>query len=364
MKIKRKSSESGFTLVELLISISLLGIITLIVSSLFIDSFKQSSKFAVQNSVYEDARFIMDQLVDEIRSSRIDYDEYYNQKVVLANPALFSGESNLKTYGQNFGFYYSSFFNPGTDGQLGYDCNNGQRNGKNCTPIRGTLDRATGQNPFMGKPSAGANGGNIDIESAFCLNCGLNVGTGLSELYLISPDSHQKTIITRERIGGNNATPIYALSRVRISGVDTNSDGRIDAFSCADGYSCGASNACVSADGVPAGLPRKDDDLNPPDQRFNEACDNRDNGFSHDFVPVSPLRIDVTDLKFDINPVEDPAYAFGESTAQRQPTVTITMTVRPNPEVMTTQASFEPFTLLRTVTAGTGAPIVAPLRVN
>lgn len=329
-----KIKGHGFTLIELLIAIGILAIIVTITSSLFIDSYKNSKRYALQNSVYEDARFIMNQLANEISNNRIDYDEYYNQLVL----------GNAPTYGQNFGKYYARFFNPGSDNALGYDCNDGTRNGLNCTVIRTTLDTQTGQNPYSGNPA----GDNPVTANAFNVGAAATTYTG-NELYLISADSLTKTMYARERIGGTNAEPIWALSKVKMTGRDAlNSDGIIDSFSCAEGFECG-SNGTTCDEATAAGKPSKNDDLNPSNESFTNTCDNAENGFAHDFVPVSPLRVDVMSVQFQIAPVEDPHYAFAELAVQQQPHVTISMTVRPNPALVQDAKAFTPFTISRTV---------------
>ncbi len=345
---------------------------------MFIDSFKNSRRFALQNSVYEDAGFIMNQLADQIQNSYIDYDEYYNQNVVV--PGVIPRTNHAPTYGQNFGMYYSAFFNPGNDkanpadaeGRLGYSCNNGARNkppryvdelgvAKECIPIRDSLDRQTGQNPYTGKPGMNAASANAFCNGGLCNTLAMTV----NELYLISPDAKQKTIFARERIGGNALANqgIWALSKVQLSGSDETGDGIIDSFKCAEGYSCGLAPDCDSA--VAATYPRKNEDLQPTDPQFIQSCDNKENGFAHDFIPISPLRADVMSLSFKIAPVEDPAYAFAESETQREPQVTISLTVRPNPEMLQDKNAFAPFTLVRTVSALSSSPgVKAPVKVE
>lgn len=150
---------------------SILATVFLVVSSLYIDSFRESRRSSVQNQVYEDARYVMNFIAKELRAGTVDYDEYYNQLVV-------GGE-----LGQNYGAYFSSFYNPGSDGKLGFKCNNEARNSRNCIDaahpadpaanpkvITTTKDEATGTNPFSGKFSDDTDG---DEESAFCADMNL-----------------------------------------------------------------------------------------------------------------------------------------------------------------------------------------------
>ncbi len=298
----------------------------------------------------------MKQLTDEIANNRLDYDEYYNQLVYIP-----SHQAAAKTYGQNFGNYYSQFFNPGSDNLLGYECNDHTRNTANCIVIRTSLDKQTGQNPYSGKPVSD----DPNSSNAFCGSgaCGFTTKT-VDQLYLISADSKTKTIFARERIGGSAENPIWAISKVKMSGNDENNDGAIDHFSCADGYECGQTAQCQSADNIPGGLPRQSDELSPSTAQFDQSCDNSSNGFIHDFVPISPLKINIKSLSFQISPVEDPQYAFSEINTQKQPQVTISLTVEPNQTLLQDAQAFSPFTITSTVATQTGPQIIAPIKVQ
>jgi len=393
----KSKSCVGFTLMELLLAISIFSIIATVSSSLYIRSFSETRKSNLQNQVFDDARFIMSRLMEAVRENAIDYDEYYNQNVVKDSAPLGHGIPN---YGQNFGRYYSAFFNPGTDGYLGFDCNNSDltkpinnvariRNQPNCMPLRKSIDRNTGSNPFEGKYRAGVPN---PEEDAFCGAIGYNLLMGApggakkgkctalnngapdptkermeDELYLISADATTKTIFAREAI----AKSTYALSMLKMSGVDTNGDSAIDSFICAEGYTCTDNNdvAKVEKDPivgcggsqVPGELPRIKDlsDAGGPND-----CDPKSSGFSKDFVPVSPLRMDIKSLNFYITPSDDPYYAFAESNQIRQPKVTIVLTVGLNPSEASPTDSLEPITLVETVSAGVTTPIPAPLLVQ
>ncbi|MBI4994919.1 prepilin-type N-terminal cleavage/methylation domain-containing protein, partial [Candidatus Peregrinibacteria bacterium] len=107
----------GFTLIEMLISVSLFAIVVVIFSSLLIQTILSSREANAQNQIYEDARFLMQRIAREIRSGMVDYDEYYSQNVVIPS------NKGTDNFGQNYGKYYSSFYNPGSDEKLGFDCN-------------------------------------------------------------------------------------------------------------------------------------------------------------------------------------------------------------------------------------------------
>lgn len=400
----------AFTLPEVLIAVSIFTVVVSIAANLYVQSFRETRRANTQNQIYEDARFILQRIADEVKSGMIDYDEYYNQNVVLplinasepaGGPAL-----GVDNFGQNFGRYYSAFFHTGSDNALGFGCNDGlSRNQRDatCTPLRRTIDKNTGANPYPGK--------NVPLgtpwENAFCgeaeysstANDGDRNGicdteqdtVSVPQLYLISADSSQKTIIAREQIGsvagvGGVLTPLYALSMLRLRGVDTDRDGVFDSFVCAEGFSCranGSGSDVVNVDDdpekvvpplAPCGggstgeLPRRDadgvyTDLQYPDGTCEPDLDSdglADDGFSKDFIPISPLRANVSQLSFSITPSEYPHYAFAEDSAQIQPRVTITLTVAPNQNATGVQDKFEPITLVETVSTRIRTPIAAP----
>lgn len=401
-----QKGAKAFTLPEILIAVGIFSVISTISASLYVQSFRQTRRANLENQVYEDARYVLQLIADEVREGMIDYDEYYSQNVVLPLVSVPVGgpELGVDNFGQNYGRYYSSFYNPGTDQALGFDCNDGTRNARTCTPIRGTVDRNTGMNPYAGKPPSSTPG-----EDAFCGKVEYGTGDGspagceanasvkavLNRLYLINADASQKTILAREQIGlipsvsvGTTGTPIYALSILRLKGFDTNRDGKFDSFICAPEFECrGADDVASSAvDRVtdtscdsnerPRELPRRSENAyadlaeytdsgdfakeSAPSSSANPGCDPADQAFYKDFIPLSPLRVNVSYLNFIITPAENPHYAFAEDAAQIQPRVTITLTVEPNPEMVGSTDSFTPVTLTETVSTRVLTPIPAP----
>lgn len=361
-------SRAAFTLVEILIATAIFAVVSTIVAGQYADAFRETRKANFQNQIYEDARFIMDRIADEIRSGTVDYDEYYNQSVVIPTFArdggLLGAPAGLQNFGQNFGRYYSAFFNPGSDNKLGFDCNDGgARNRRTCIPLRRTIDLNTGENPYAGKAALlfgdenafcgtvrySRGGALTNIGKAQSAGADLCLGDGspdlnairdnIKELYLISADGRQKTIFARERIGGTDADPAYALSMLRLKGIDTDGDNISDIFVCADDFNCLGPSV-----GAYGNLPRENrQDLS---ETSDSAADSSANAFSKDFAPVSPLRVKITNLQFIISPLEDTHYAFAEN-ARQQPRATVILTVAPNPEY--SAASFPPFTISETI---------------
>lgn len=388
-------TKHAFTLAEILIAVSLFATVVTIVGGLYIRSFRETRRANFQNQIYEDARFILQRIATEIRDGMVDYDEYYNQHVVIESlkAGIQIPGAGFQNFAQNYGRYYSAFFNPGNDEKLGFDCNDKiSRNKRTCIPLRKTLDRHTGENPFIGKYDTGLS----TNEDAFCGTVSYKRGAvqivnryGMckngepnlfaertqKELYLISADGTKRTILARERIGGTRQDPIYALAMLRLDGVDTNNDGIADRFACDSKFQCrGGKNFDLGLnprvvdtdcsgdlDPMATDLPRsRADELDAGD----EKCDPKSGGFSKDFVPISPFRVNVKELKFIITPTENPHYAFSEDAASEQPRVTVLLKIIPNPEYPAQTETFEPLTLIETVSAGALKPIPAPVLVE
>lgn len=397
LQVCAATTHTGFTLPEILIAVAIFAAVATMVGSLYTRSFGESRRSNTQGQVYGDARYVLSLMAKEIKKNAIDYDEYYNQNVVIPTIAALGrnpagvGQLGLPNFGQNFGRYYSSFFNPGSDFKLGFECNDGgARNRTSCTPKRKTMDRNTGSNPFDGKYDTKVLPQNQIKEDAFCgilsepktLQGNVGVRRGkclgkvpnpkdermLDKLYLISAKGDEKTILARELTDPN----MYVLSILKMAGYDTNEDEMNDSFACADGFECLGTDdiplikntPVTRADGikVPGELPRAKAgvyaDLTEGDSRLDPAS----SGFSKEFVPISPLRINIKSLNFLISPAEDPRYAFAEIGQIQQPKVTIVMTAELNPNRAGASGDFIPITFMETVISGVTAPIPAPIK--
>ena len=80
---KEKCNALGFTIAELLISVSILALIITFASTVYINFYGSIQNLKAANLVYEEARFVMERIAKEIRNGTIDYEEYYNQKFEL-----------------------------------------------------------------------------------------------------------------------------------------------------------------------------------------------------------------------------------------------------------------------------------------
>lgn len=322
--------KKAFTLVEVLVAVSLFSVVGLLALTVFVNITRIQGRLAMENSIYEDARFMMERISREIRNNAIDYEEYFNK---AANPA--------NQYGELYGCYAAQFYNPGmgdyrtpnltaNPGTLGAQCNNGDLyTGQECVVFRPSIDLNTGTYPYKGASPAPSDG--EPNSNAFCplyLNAGLGCTppaapainaqpNDTKELYLIDKDGKVKTYLARKKVSSNPEQ--FSLAMLKKVGEDQNTDGLTETWKGCTGntFCCASEFDCPSGLG---GLGKLEDSLD-----FSKIG----SGIYTGFVPVSPLRTNVTSLNFQIIPGEDPRKAFAEPTAVYQPSVRITLTVQP-----------------------------------
>lgn len=336
----------GFTLVEIIIASSIFTIVSLIGVTVFINVTRIQRKIALENTIYEDGRFMMERIAREIRANTVDYEEYYNKLVEGGK------------FGEMYTCYASRFYNPGTGGtgtgNLGAYCSDpalgDPESNPGCVIDKTTLDVNTGKNPYSGNIFAADK--NPEDANAFCdqhfggaTDCGGDFDLhNQSQLYLINSKGTKKTFITRKRV---NDTPVdeYSLAMLQIEGIDTNTDSIVDQwtdltvspkeFNCAANYDCPGSTLS---------------DLESTLNGITSAT--RYVGF----VPISPMRTTIKDLRFYVSPLEDPRKAFAEtSTAdaiQQQPHITVVMVLQPAASELGNFASDPPtITLQNTISS-------------
>ena len=341
--------KKGFTLVEVIIAISIFVFVTTVASNILINFSILEKKTNIQNVIYEDIRIIITQLSNLIESGTIDYEEYYSMNVIQNN-------NDTKYYGLYNGIYSSRFHSPGLSGEdLGTICSN-----EDCSFILpATIDTPTGQNPFDA----------IDEASAFCdetisespVNCddGLN---NVSELYLIDKTGSKKTIIGRKLIAklepadpAPEPTDHYALAILEMAGKDYDQNGIVDLFSCTKDFNCEADVSVLEK------YPFVDEgnyyNIKLAKQGDLEVVFDID---TSQFIPISPLRINITDLSFTINPIENPYLAYNERDKLYHPSVAISITVDlSEQEALNYPGKFEPITFKTTISAGVVGEIVS-----
>lgn len=165
-----KQKKSGFTLLELLVAMTIFAGIFISVLALVGNLQFTQKKIVVANDFYDESRLMMERVVQLVRNNTIDYDRYYEMKCRTSGV---SGDCN-KSYKENF---YSEV--GGKDRNLG-----------------------VGPNAFSGAQE---------------------------KLYLINAE---RTVRTEIEIDDNgHSGPVDGLRMRTLLGFDTDNDGEVDLWS-------------------------------------------------------------------------------------------------------------------------------------
>lgn len=333
----RIKTDSGFTLAEVMIAMSLFAVVATVISGLLVDSVSLEKRNSVLSTIYGDADIILSQITNEIQRGTIDYEEYYSVKVAQAKKPLAGGPF----YGIYYGAYASRFYNPGKSHYPAPD--NGSLNpddlGIECSypdplPEGGiceiyytnSTDFNTGQNPFKNTTN------DKDDATAVCdknfgISC-VNVSNEVGELYLLDSSGTHKTIIARKKMTDTDA----AIGMVRMTGRDLDQNGVPDVFGCNYEFQCQANGIFdiirypfIQAMGVADGSKYlADNNISLPQHSDLDIAFEPNTA---QFVPFTPKKVDVKDLKFFINPLDDPYRSYSEENMQVHPMVTVVMTL-------------------------------------
>ena len=177
--------QKGFTLVEAIIALTIFMIVIAISAGLFTDSFASKRRTEASRTLYEETRIALERIVKEVRRGTIDYEEYYNQIVLVA-----------EDYGENYGEYARQFYRD-DEGEI--------------------PDPAVTRDD----ENIGINGGGAPLDD-----------NSQSELYLITADGVEKTIIKliSEQVEGETED---RLEMLKLDGFDSDLDGMVDTWSLA-----------------------------------------------------------------------------------------------------------------------------------
>lgn len=388
MKIRR-----GFTIMEVLIASTVFVLIATMSTTILVRTIQAEKRTDILNAMYDDARVVMEQITNVIHSGTIDYDEYYSINVVQPTYGI---DENDQAYGLYHGVYGSRFFHPGNtyppDGSGPISGTNPENLGRECA-ISGpdgcevyytdTYDENTAQNPYEGNGGLEAEDSNAFCDKTFGdPGCRDMTFAETDELYIIGENSAGtfKAIIARQLILDNPdpERDDYAVGQLTLFGIDTDGNNNPDIFTCIDSYNC---ELDYSDDADKDEINQYFKDLYqengiPPIDYFSEALRlgyqdhlamakratlNEEYAFYKEmnFVPVTPFRTSVKNLKFIITPIDDPYRAEGEEAMQVHPRVTIIMTVEPSLAERQRYPGGNPgeVTIQRTVSAGAYSPI-------
>lgn len=352
--------KKGFTIIEVVIATAIFALASAVVSVAFVQTIRTQKRIVLENTLFEDSRFVMERMINLVKGNTIDFEEYYNQLV-------HSRAVGDLQYGKYYGEYGKLFYNPGSDDEYGALCNDGVTRVPHrgippagCVILQTTVDENTGQTPFLPSPEdqdpGFDNSQYVETASAFCsdgvlgANCDPLMLTEMRrqpQLYLINATGTLKTMLVREKVG--NDPEEYALGFVRLEGVDSDdADDIPEDFSCTSDFNCTG-----GVDAEEGKFPFADD--------WGEYADGEI--LANDFVPISPERVTIKDLRFYMSPPDDSFKAFSENTAdiQIQPHVTIVMTVALREEFTKQSPGGQGFeiTLQTTVSSGVYEEVVS-----
>lgn len=293
-------NSKGFTLIELSVSLVILTMLALFSGRLYLNYTDTSRDLKAANLVQEEARFLMERIVREVRQNSIDYEEYFNQNIVGGN------------YGENYCAYNSFFYDSGPDN-----------------------DPATwGDNDSTGLR-------NPEMEVFYALASHEAVRPIENELYLINVAGDERTVLTRveKDAGGVDIGKMAMLQMVGkdlgVDGIDSQDsyigqlahndfcdqddregDGLVDTWHCAPGFPCKIDEPIAGTGGCDG---------------YTHLLVNNPADVNHSFIDLSPSAINIVDLRFMVTPTDDPWKAYNIDSIQIQPHVTIQFTAEANP---------------------------------
>lgn len=73
---KEKKNEAGYTLIEMIVSVGIFAIVSVLIAQLFVVFSQTQQKSTIQQQIQSDARVVLAQISDRIRSGTIDYASY------------------------------------------------------------------------------------------------------------------------------------------------------------------------------------------------------------------------------------------------------------------------------------------------
>jgi prepilin-type N-terminal cleavage/methylation domain-containing protein len=330
----------GFTLIELTIALVVLTMLSIFAGRIYLNYTNSSRDLKAANLVYDEARYLMERIVREVRQNGIDYEQYFNQNVMIPL------NGGVGSYTDNYCSYSSFFYDNGLDGDVTTLEDNESRGTRN-VEREGAIDLFFPPSPPNPDPAAAVK----PIEK---------------ELYLINIGGNKRTILTRvEKTVGTDT--IGKVAVLKLDGEDFGQDhidGRnpkndnppVTDFNCSpdEGENDGLIDTWLCAPDFPC---KKDVTIsvptNPLCEGYAHLAVNDPTNPNHSFVDISPNAINVVDLKFIIAPMDDPWKAYNMKDVQIQPHVTIQLTVESSPKLTgsTLGARKPSVTLTSTVTA-------------
>jgi len=108
--------KKGFTLVEILVVMSIFSLVSMVALNAFFSTYKVQMQSSSTNALISESRVLMDKVVRIVEANKIDYEEYFYQCNVQQKCPLINYENTVDPndqLGQKDGLYTWQFFDPG-----------------------------------------------------------------------------------------------------------------------------------------------------------------------------------------------------------------------------------------------------------
>lgn len=292
--------KKGFTIVELLVSVTIIAIFLTSIVTFMVDLYRNSRQIELEEQLYQDMRALMRQITVMVETNAIDYEEYFR----ATQGVNWFGNGDGVNY--SYGDYARQFYDFGWDGP-GALCNNHiDEAHAGCIVDKTTLDKNIGKKE-----------GNVFCGDGTPIACPADLTDfhKQNHLYLINARGTRKTFLATEpvqrEIDGSTVEE-NVLSTFWMNGEDTDSDDISDTWT--NGIEFNTQTPESLADDLTTAKSEQD--------MYDE------------FIPISPLRSHIADITFYIAPLEDPYRAFAETDPASgtlvQPHVTVILTMEPS----------------------------------
>lgn len=307
------SKRSAFTLVEMLITLTIFSVVAVLSVTLLVTGLRSARKIQAQVLLYSEAQALMDQMARDVERNTVDYEAYYARDVrgatgwdtpdygkyaqAFYDPKTGGTEAGPYDGVNTYGSYYQAHCSDGI-GTYPTDCPTGE-------PVYAEQDTDTGAHPFTGiDVYSGYDGGQITM-NAFCesadgsTDCTAQSVAVQDNLILVNGNGDSRTVYALKPLGSSGTE--YYMGKMGLTGTDTTNDGIVDLWGCSTHYFSLCTSTNAAGDPIPTD--------------------------ENDFVALTPDALNIEEFKIIVNPSEDPYRAFAEGDEQIQPQVTIILKV-------------------------------------
>jgi len=283
LKNKNFRNRKGFTLAEMLIAFVILALILTYSGTLFVNYYNSLRNLKATNLLYQEGRFLMERIINEVRNNTVDYEEYFDKSSELFG--------SPHSYANDYCKYSSMFFSVGSDGLPGTtdDKNIGEKSGIDDTEA---LDDVIQNELYL-------------IDSS---------GVGRTFIRKVNKLDDEGNMIGRAmmvKLIGKD----YGQDHIRDTKDDGEKDSFIDTWICADAFSC----ECGPEDNPV--FPCESENIEPDGSDIHRISEKS-------WLPITPSNVDVASLQFFIAPKDDPRKGFNMDKIQIHPHITIKLTLK------------------------------------